>query len=222
MIAQRLPARRRMRTTLVRTVSNLARYGGALLGACVALFSYRYIAAVGPVPANVLANRFFDPWIVVHAGAASTALLTGATQLSATIRQRRPGLHRACGWLYVAGCIVGGVSGVVLSAGVSTGVVAAAGFGVLGTSWVAVTVQGLLQARTRNVVQHRVWMIRSYALSFAAVTLRVYLPVSQIIGIDFTTAYSWIAWLAWVPNLLVAEAHLRRRGRPTAAPGANA
>lgn len=222
MIEKRVPPRWRMDTTLSRTVSNLARYGGALLGACVALFSYRYVATLGPVPANVLANQFFDHWIVVHAGAASTALLTGAAQFSATIRQRRPGLHRACGWLYVLGCIVGGVSGVVLSAGVSTGVVAAAGFGVLGTSWVIATVQGLLRARARNVVQHRVWMMRSYALTFAAVTLRVYVPVSQLIGVDFMTAYPCIAWLAWIPNLLVAEVCLRRRSRPLAAPGANA
>ena len=219
MMEQPAPARWEQKTTPMRTVAKLVRYGSALLGACVALFSYRYIAKPGLVPANVLANRFFDHWIIVHAGAASTALLIGGVQFSAILRQRWPVLHRACGWLYVVSCIFGGVSGVVLAAGVSSGSMAAAGFGVLGMLWVYVTVQGLLRACTRNFLQHRVWMIRSYALTFAAVTLRVYLPVSQMIGIDFTAAYPWIAWLAWVPNFLIAEAYVRRSMRPTAAQG---
>jgi hypothetical protein len=215
---ERAPARPEMKRTPMWTLSKLVRYGSALLGTCIALFSYRYIAKLGLVPANVLANRFFDHWIIVHAGAASTALLIGGIQFSATVRQRWRGLHRACGWLYVASCIVGGVSGVVLAAGMSSGSMAAAGFGVLGTMWVYVSVQGLLKACTRHFLQHRAWMLRSYALAFAGVTLRIYVPISQIIGIDFTTAYACIAWLAWLPNLLVAEVVVRRSLRPTEVP----
>jgi hypothetical protein len=200
-----------LRMTLASAVAKGVRYCGVLLCTFVALFSYRYVVKLGLVPSNVLANRFFDHWIVVHAGTASTALLLGILQLSGAFRQRWPGLHRACGWLYVLNCIVGGVSGVVLSTGVSSGPMAAAGFGVLGVMWVYVTVQGLLTARAKDFSQHRVWMIRSYALTFAAVTLRIYLPISQMTGIDFITAYQYIAWLAWVPNVLIAEAYIRKR-----------
>lgn len=194
------------------TLSKALRYGGALLGLGVGLLSYRYIVKAGPVPANVLANRFYDHWIVVHAGAASTALILGAMQLSSLMRRRWPGLHRASGRLYVAGCIAGGASALVLSAGVSTGPVAALGFGALGTLWLYATLQGLRSARARDFPRHRAWMIRSYALTFAAVTLRIYLPVSQIIGIDFALAYRCIAWLAWVPNIVIAEVYVRQRG----------
>lgn len=190
------------------------RYGGALLAVCVGVFSYRYIAKVGPVPPNVLANRFFDHWIVVHAGAASTALIVGALQLSSVVRQRWPGLHRASGRLYVVGCIAGGVSALVLSAGMSTGPVAASGFGALGALWLYATMHGWRSARARDVSRHRAWMIRSYALTFAAVTLRIYLPLSQVIGFDFAVAYRCIAWLSWVPNLVIAEVCLRQGARP--------
>jgi hypothetical protein len=47
--------------------------------------------------------------------------------------------------------------------------------------------------------------VRNFALTFAAVTLRIYLPLSNVVGIDFDVAYPVIAWIAWVPNLLVAE-----------------
>jgi len=197
-------------------LSKAVRYGGALLAVCVGLLSYRYIVKAGPVPANVLANRFFDHWIVVHAGAASTALILGAMQLSSVVRQRWPGLHRTGGRLYVAACIAGGASALVLAAGVSTGPVAAWGFGALGMLWLYATTQGLRSARARDFSRHRAWMIRSYALTFAAVTLRIYLPVSQIIGIDFGFAYRCIAWLAWVPNMVIAEVYVRHgaRSRP--------
>jgi hypothetical protein len=48
-------------------------------------------------------------------------------------------------------------------------------------------------------------MIRSYALTFAAVTLRIWLPLGQVLHFDFVEAYRVIAWLCWVPNLLAAE-----------------
>lgn len=48
-------------------------------------------------------------------------------------------------------------------------------------------------------------MIRRYALTFAAVTLRIYLPLSQVAGLPFDPAYQTISWFCWVPNLIVAE-----------------
>lgn len=196
-----------------RMLSKAIRYGGALLGVGVGLLSLRYIAGVGPVPANVLANRYFYPWIAVHAVAASIALMLGAMQLSSVMRRRWPGLHRASGWLYVLGCIVGAASALVLSAGLSSGPVAAAGFGALGVLWLHATMQGLRSARARDFSRHRAWMIRSYALTFAAVTLRIYLPASQLIGIDVDLAYRCIAWLAWVPNVVIAEVCIRHGAR---------
>lgn len=58
---------------------------------------------------------------------------------------------------------------------------------------------------------HRRWMIRSWSLTLAAVTLRIYLPVVIITGLPFAFSYQVVAFLAWVPNLLLAEWLLRRR-----------
>ena len=55
--------------------------------------------------------------------------------------------------------------------------------------------------------------MRNFALTFAAVTLRVYLPTSMALGVPFESAYPLIAWLCWVPNLLVAEPLARATGR---------
>jgi len=59
-------------------------------------------------------------------------------------------------------------------------------------------------------------MLRSYALIFAAVTLRIWLPLLIIAyqG-DFLPAYRWVAWVSWVPNALFVEWIIRRGWRPT-------
>jgi hypothetical protein len=54
-------------------------------------------------------------------------------------------------------------------------------------------------------------MLRNYSLTFAAVTLRIYLPLAAaIMHLSFIPSYRVISWLCWVPNLVVAEALVRR------------
>jgi hypothetical protein len=76
----------------------------------------------------------------------------------------------------------------------------------------------VIAIRQGRIADHRDWMLRSYALTLAAVTLRLYLPASQIAGISFLIAYPAIAWLCWVPNLLVAEWMTRTRHARTMLP----
>jgi hypothetical protein len=64
-------------------------------------------------------------------------------------------------------------------------------------------------------MQHRSWMIRNFSLTFAAVTLRIILPVEiAVLGINFPDAYRIVAWACWVPNLLVAELLVYRLTAP--------
>ena len=186
-----------------------------LLSIGVALVSYRYVARIGPMPPNVAQNRYLPPWIILHAGAAATALLCGPAQLLMKLRRHWSVVHRWVGRVYVAGCLVGGGSGLVLAAGVSEGPIAQAGFACLGVLWITVTFQGWRNARARRWAEHERWMVRSFALTFAAVTLRIYLPVAVFaFGFEFDNAYRAIAWLCWVPNAIAAELYLRRQRSP--------
>jgi uncharacterized membrane protein YozB (DUF420 family) len=86
----------------------------------------------------------------------------------------------------------------------------------LGGLWLAFTVLAFLSIRRRDQAAHRRWMLRSFALTLAAVTLRIYLPLSAAMGWSFDAAYPMIAWLCWVPNLVLAELYLRRGPRTVA------
>jgi uncharacterized membrane protein len=192
---------------------------GAVSSVLIALVSYRYFAPVIPVPPNLAANLMARPWLWVHAGLAATALITGPWQFIPRLRTRWPRVHRVLGRVYVFSCLVGGAAGLLLASGTSAGPIARAGFGLLAIVWIGINANAFRLALVGRYAEHRQWMIRSFALTFGAVTLRVYLPPAQAMGIEFMTAYRAISWLAWVPNLLLAELYLRQGGwrRPKAA-----
>jgi uncharacterized membrane protein len=182
----------------------------------IAIGSWRYLVPGAPGGAPpILANAFTRMGVLtVHAGAASTALLVGPFQFFTGLRARRPALHRWTGRVYVVACLVGGVSGAVLAAGARTGLPSTIGFGSLAVFWLFTTWRAYDAARRRRFAEHRRWMIRSFALTFAAVTLRLYLPLAFISPWGYEATYRIISFVCWIPNILFAEAFLVRRSAP--------
>jgi hypothetical protein len=118
------------------------------------------------------------------------------------------------GRTYVTACVIGGTAGASIALFSEAGPVAGTGFLVLGVLWVSTTLLAWRAAFQRRYVDHERWMIRSFALTLAAVTLRIYLPLGIMLNQgDFYTPYRAIAWLCWVPNLIIAEMWLRSRSR---------
>lgn len=154
--------------------------------------------------------------IKTHIFASALALLLGPFQFSSRLRARAPQLHRWMGRIYLGGgVLVGGAAGLAMSQFASGGWVAKLGFAGLAIAWLFTGYHAYASARRRDFVTHRRWMIRNFALAFAAVTLRIYLPPALILQAPFEVAYPIIAWACWVPNLLVAQWLLR-----SPAPGA--
>jgi uncharacterized membrane protein len=182
-----------------------------VLAAAIAISSYRYLlpGMPGGAPA-VVANQFTNTGaLVLHAGVSATALILGALQFFPRFRARWPAWHRRAGTVYVACCLFGGTAALLLALGSTAGPIATAGFGLLAVFWLGCTIQAWRYAKARDFVRHRRWMTRSYALAFAAVTLRLYLPVVFIAHWDFLVGYRAISFLCWVPNLIIAELWLR-------------
>jgi uncharacterized membrane protein len=150
--------------------------------------------------------------IYVHVFAAAFALILGPTQFSSRLQSRRPAVHRWFGRLYLgAGVLLGGVAGLVVAFQAFGGLGARAGFASLALAWLYTGFRAYRAIRARDIASHRRWMIRNFALTFAAVTLRIWVPASFVAGIPFAVAYPVIAWLCWVPNLLVAELIFKRQ-----------
>ena len=149
--------------------------------------------------------------IRLHVFAAIAALALGPLQFCARLRQGRPRLHRLMGRIYLGvGVLVGGLSGLYVAQFAFGGITARLGFTFLALAWLFTGWNAYAAIRRGDVTAHRAWMTRNFALTFAAVMLRLYLPSAMMSGIAFEAAYPVIAWLCWVPNLVAAEAWLRR------------
>jgi len=142
---------------------------------------------------------------LLHFLAGGVVIIVGAMQFNGSFRSKYLNVHRVLGRIYVVGCIVGGFAGLYLAFYSTGGIVSHWGFGLLAVCWIITTAMAYRHIRAGRVRIHQDWMIRSYALTLAAVTLRIYLPISQISGYEFEEAYRAIAWMCWVPNLIVAE-----------------
>jgi len=152
--------------------------------------------------------------IYAHVFASAIALALGPFQFWARLRTTRLTLHRWLGRLYLGiGVLVGGLSGLYMAFHAFGGPVSRLGFGSLALAWLYTGFRAYRAIRARDVAAHRRWMVRNFALAFAAVTLRLWLPVSVASGAPFELAYPVIAWLCWVPNLLVAECLLHQERR---------
>ena len=156
-----------------------------------------------PFVQNLFANVPVS--ISVHLAGGLLAIGLGAFQLNSRLRARFLPTHRWLGRSYVVAVLASGVAGFILALGSSGGLVAHFGFGLMAVLWVGTTLNAYRHIRGGDVSAHRAWMLRSYALTLAAVTLRIYLPLSQVVGIEFEAAYQAISWLCWVPNLLLVE-----------------
>jgi uncharacterized membrane protein len=163
--------------------------------------------------------------VVVHVVGAAVALLVGPFQFWAASRRRFPALHRWLGRTYLVGVWVGGTAALVMAPWNTAGMVGFLGFGTLGALWVWTGWRAYRAIRAGDVRSHQAWMIRSFSLTFAAVTLRTWTGVLVAVqafaaGGDFDfdaafdNAYNAVTFLAWVPNVVVAEWMVRRRGLP--------
>ena len=136
--------------------------------------------------------------------------------------RRRRARHRVLGKVYLGAVLLGGLGGVSLSRFSYGGWPTHLGFAALGIAWMGTTLAAWMRIRSGDVAGHRAWITRSFLLTLAAVTLRIYLPLSGLLGLPFDTSYPVISWLCWVPNLLVAEILVRRADWTRPAPVASA
>ena len=62
----------------------------------------------------------------------------------------------------------------------------------------------------KQITEHRKWMIRSYAVTFSAVSLRLLVPfLSIVVGMELLQTVIVTAWISWLGNLMVAELMIR-------------
>lgn len=140
-------------------------------------------------------------------------LIAGLLQLHPRSSQNFRKAHRVSGYIYVMGILFfAAPGGLVMSLFIGRGLLVLISFLLQSVLWFTFTAIAFNKIRKGDIAAHQQWMWRSYALTFAAITLRVYIYfTSYQFNLNDASAYATLAWLSWVPNLLFAEFLIRAK-----------
>jgi uncharacterized membrane protein len=143
----------------------------------------------------------------VHITTSLVVLVAGLVQFLPFIASRGPLLHRRLGKVYIVGILgLAAPSGLILAYFANGGLVSQVGFTLQCLVWWLCTWKAYKAARQRQWAVHVDWMLRSYAVTLAAMALR---GESFLMYYAFETkpieTYLTVTWLSWVGNLIVME-----------------
>ena len=183
------------------------------------------VAAVGLVFVAGVALPYFgmDPaqfksywprrwWLLLHISTGIIALLTGPVQLWLGITDRRPGLHRRLGIVYLLAVLVSSMAAFYLASHTDLGWVFGSGLASLGIAWLVTSGMAYTAIRRHLIEQDKEWMIRSYVVTTAFVTFRVCYLVVQNAGVGTLQEQLAVSsWFCWAVPLLITEAWLQGR-----------
>ena len=181
---------------------------------------YPVLYLIGPSDMGLLASKSEallrdTKWNIAfygHISFGGISLLAGWTQFSRELRRRYLPWHRRLGKVYVISALTSGACGIYLSFFATGGWVTGLGFFLLGVFWIFLTIRAYAAARVLDLTKHEGFMIYSFAACFAAVTLRIWMPILVLIFGEFLIAYRIVAYLCWIPNLIFAYFWVRRKG----------
>ena len=148
--------------------------------------------------------------LAVHVATAIPPLLIGLIAFSKRARKFSIRTHRWLGTIYCITIWISAITGVVLACANTMGLASKLGFSSLGVLWFMTTFFAYIHARKKDIVRHRIWMVRSFALTLAVVTIRPIMMMPLVVDIDIALLNNAGSWACWVPNLLLAELYIRR------------
>ena len=150
----------------------------------------------------------------IHIFAGAFCILTALVQFSRIVLKKAKAIHRWSGRVYVFVVLfLGAPTGLYLSFFAKGSIWERSLFMFMASFWFISTFYGLTTILKKNVLSHKVWMIRSYAMTMTAVTFRVYHIVFYLLGWDHLKNYELSLWISVLGNMLIAEWIIYRKSK---------
>jgi hypothetical protein len=152
-------------------------------------------------------NQFWKFCFFVHVFTSCFLLFAGFTQFSGSLLRKNKKLHRFIGKTYVIILLfLSAPAGLVMSVFANGGWLSQIAFTSLSVLWIIFTAMAYRTAVKKDFQSHGKFMIRSYALTLSALTLRAWkLGLVLVFHPKPMDVYMIVAWLGWIPNLMIAE-----------------
>lgn len=154
-----------------------------------------------------ISNSFWLIAFYIHVFSCFFCLFAGITQFSKYILKHQRELHRFLGKLYIGNVFfINAPVGLVLAIYANGGIISKSAFVVLDILWFGFTLIAYREAKKKNIIKHREFMIRSYAHTFSAITFRLLKPfLTATTSLNTEIIYMIDSWLAFCLNMLIAE-----------------
>lgn len=194
----------------------------AISAIAIGLYAAPPYATFDPLWSRIPLNEVFTShmlWLSIHAIPSGLALIIGPFQFLPALRDRWPKAHRLTGRVYLCCILLGSIAAISSTVMTTAGFAAQVGFSLLIMGWLFSAWHAYRAARQGRFAHHRLWMIRNYALTFAAVLLRVFLLAGMgarqlVPSIPFDQLYTSSLWSSILVSSLVAEWFIVTRARP--------
>jgi uncharacterized membrane protein len=174
----------------------------------VGFFALRYFLAINEQVFGLYWPR--RGWLLLHVGGGIVALLTGPGQLWLGLNRKRLTLHRTLGIIYIAAIALSSLAAFYLAAHTDLGWVFGAGLTGLAIAWLVTTGLAFAAVRRGLIHQHQEWMIRSYVVTFAFVSFRIFAGIVQTAQVGtLQEQLAAASWFCWAVPLLITEAVLQ-------------
>lgn len=159
-------------------------------------------------------NPVWKTAFYIHVFSAILVLFAGFTQFSTQILREHRAFHRFAGKAYVFMILFINVpAALIMAIYANGGPWGKAAFLTLNTGWFIFTWRAWSCAKTRDFIRHQEFMMRSYALTLSALTLRSWkiILLQSGLSLDLTELYILEAWLGFVPNMIIVELMIRSK-----------
>lgn len=148
----------------------------------------------------------------VHVFSAVICLFAGFTQFSSSILKNNKSLHRSIGKVYAYIIFLNFPFAMIMAIYANGGLITKLAFVILDVLWFWFTLKAVIEVKKGNIQQHSQFMIRSFALTLSALALRTWkIILVNTTALDIETIYMIDAWLAFIPNLILAEWIIQRK-----------
>ena len=159
-------------------------------------------------------NSLYNTCFYLHIAAGALCIGTALLQFSSKILKKRKPIHIWSGRLYVFVVLfVGAPTGLYMSFFAKGSFYERALFMFMALFWFFTTFKGLTSILNKNVLAHKMWMMRSYSMAMTAVTFRVYHIVFFLFGWDHLDNYEISLWISVIGNMLFAEWLIYRKSK---------
>ena len=157
-----------------------------------------------------IAFRHYQVAFFSHVYTSIFVLLAGFTQFSKSIRTNFPKVHRIVGYSYISLILlVASPSGLIMGYYANGGIIAQVSFIILSILWFIFTFQALRFAKQKNWTAHKNFMLRSYALTLSAISLRLFKwMIATIWELPPMDTYRIVSIAGWVVNLILVEIYI--------------